>query len=65
MQAVVGLSHPAQKIDWAVRVYVVFTLLILALAPAYRRQCKQAAKEVRLSACSSGGASAWTRPEIK
>jgi Transposase DDE domain len=37
------LGHPPQKTDRAVRVHVVFTLLMFALATAYRLQCEQAA----------------------
>jgi hypothetical protein len=38
-----GLGHPPQKTGRAVRVHVVFTLLMFALATAYRRQCEQEA----------------------
>jgi Transposase DDE domain len=37
------LGHPPQKNDRAVRVHVVFTLLIFALATAYRLQCERKA----------------------
>jgi hypothetical protein len=37
------LGHPPQKHDRAVRVHVVFTLLMCALATAYRRQCEREA----------------------
>jgi Transposase DDE domain len=37
------LGHPPQKTARAVRVHVVFTLLMFALATAYRWQCEQAA----------------------
>ena len=37
------LGHPPQKRARAVRVHVVFTLLMFALATAYRRQGEQAA----------------------
>jgi hypothetical protein len=37
------LGHPPQKNDRAVRVHVVFTLLMFALATAYRRQCEREA----------------------
>ena len=37
------LGHPPQKTGRAVRVHVVFTLLMFALATAYRLQCEQAA----------------------
>jgi hypothetical protein len=37
------LGHPPQKTARAVRVHVVFTLLMFALATAYRLQCEQAA----------------------
>jgi hypothetical protein len=37
------LGHPPQKNDRAVRVHVVFTLLLFALATAYRRPCAQKA----------------------
>jgi hypothetical protein len=35
------LGHPPQKTGRAVRVYVVFTLLMFALATAHRLQCEQ------------------------
>jgi hypothetical protein len=37
------LGHPPQKHDRAVRVHVMFTLLMFALATAYRLQCEQEA----------------------
>src|SRR5919109_646558 len=37
------LKHPPQKTARAVRVHVVFTLLLFALATAYRRQCEREA----------------------
>jgi hypothetical protein len=37
------LGHPPQKTPRAVRVHVMFTLLMFALATAYRRQCAQEA----------------------
>jgi Transposase DDE domain len=37
------LKHPPQKTARAVRVHVLFTLLLFALATAYRRQCEQQA----------------------
>jgi hypothetical protein len=37
------LGHPPQKNDRAVRVHVVFTLLMFALATAYRLQCEREA----------------------
>jgi hypothetical protein len=37
------LGHPPQKTDRAVRVHVVFTLLMFALATAYRLQCEREA----------------------
>jgi hypothetical protein len=37
------LGHPPQKNDRAVRVHVVFTLLLFALATAYRLQCEREA----------------------
>ena len=40
------LGHPPQKTGRAVRVHVVFTFLMFALATAYRLQCEQA--EVRV-----------------
>jgi hypothetical protein len=46
------LGHPPQKTDWAVRVHVVFTLLMFALATTYRRQCEQEA---------TGGPVGWQR----
>jgi hypothetical protein len=36
-----SLKHPPQKTARAVRVHVLFTLLMFALATAYRRQCEQ------------------------
>jgi hypothetical protein len=36
------LGHPPQKTGRAVRVHVMFTLLMFALATAYRLQCEQA-----------------------
>jgi len=39
------LGHPPQKTDRAVRVHVVFTLLMFVLATAYRLQCAQEATE--------------------
>ena len=36
-----SLKHPPQKTARAVRVHVVFTLLLFALATAYRLQCEQ------------------------
>lgn len=38
-----SLKHPPQKTARAVRVHVLFTLLVFALATAYRLQCAQAA----------------------
>jgi hypothetical protein len=37
-----SLKHPPQKTARAVRVHVIFTLLMFALATAYRLQCEQA-----------------------
>ena len=37
------LGHPPQKTDRAVRVHVMFTLLMFALATAYRLQCEREA----------------------
>ena len=37
------LGHPPQKTDRAVRVHVLFTLLMFALATAYRLQCEREA----------------------
>jgi Transposase DDE domain len=37
------LQHPPQKTARAVRVHVMFTLLLFALATAYRRQCEREA----------------------
>jgi hypothetical protein len=37
-----SLQHPPQKTARAVRVHVMFTLLMFALATAYRLQCEQA-----------------------
>ena len=37
-----ALGHPPQKTERAVRVHVLFTLLMFALATAYRLQCAQA-----------------------
>jgi hypothetical protein len=36
-----NLKHPPQKTERAVRVHVLFTLLLFALATAYRLQCEQ------------------------
>ena len=38
------LGHPPQKSERAVRVHVVFTLLLFALATAYRLQCEREAR---------------------
>lgn len=38
-----SLKHPPQKTERAVRVHVLFTLLVFALVTAYRLQCEQAA----------------------
>jgi hypothetical protein len=38
------LGHPPQKHDRAVRVHVVFTLLLFALATAYRLPCEREAR---------------------
>jgi hypothetical protein len=38
------LGHPPQKTDRAVRVHVMFTLLLFALATAYRLQCEREAR---------------------
>ena len=38
-----ALGHPPQKTDRAVRVHVMFTLLMFALATAYRLQCEREA----------------------
>jgi len=37
------LGHPPQKTERAVRVHVLFTLFMFALATAYRRQCEREA----------------------
>ena len=34
------VSHPPQKTERALRVHVLFTLLIFAVAPAYRMYCE-------------------------
>jgi hypothetical protein len=47
------LGHPPQKTGRAVRVHVVFTLLMFALATAYRLQCEQEA--------TGGEAVGWMR----
>jgi hypothetical protein len=39
-----SLGHPSQKTARAVRVHVLFTALMFALATAYRWQCEQAAR---------------------
>jgi hypothetical protein len=36
-----SVTHPPQKTARAVHVYIMFTLLMFALATAYRRQCEQ------------------------
>ena len=38
------LGHPPQKTERAVRVHVLFTLLMFALATAYRLQCEHEAR---------------------
>jgi hypothetical protein len=38
-----SVKHPPQKTAWAMRVHVMFTLLMFALTTAYRLQCEQAA----------------------
>jgi hypothetical protein len=38
------LGHPPQKTDRAVRVHVMFTLLLFALATAYRLACEREAR---------------------
>jgi hypothetical protein len=38
------LGHPPQKTDRAVRIHVMFTLLIFALATAYRLECEREAR---------------------
>ena len=48
-----SLQHPPQKTARAVRVHVLFTLLLFALATAYRRQCEQEAV--------GGGPVGWQR----
>jgi Transposase DDE domain len=40
-----SLKHPPQKTARAVRVHVIFTLLMFALATAYRLSCEQADRE--------------------
>jgi hypothetical protein len=47
------LGHPPQKPERAVQVHVVFTLLMFALATAYRLQCEREA--------TSGGGVGWPR----
>jgi hypothetical protein len=55
------LGHPPQKHDRAVRVQVICTWLLVALATASRLQCAQAAMGASPSAGSAGGASSWSR----
>jgi hypothetical protein len=55
------LGQPPQKSERAVRVPVVFTLLMFAWATAYRLQCEREARGVSLSAGNAGGASSWSR----
>ena len=47
------LGHPPQKNERAVRVHMVFTLLLFALATAYRLPCEREA--------TRGGAVGWQR----
>ena len=56
------LGHPPQKTERAVRVHVLFTLLMFALATAYRLQCEREARGGSRSAGNAGGASSWSRP---
>jgi hypothetical protein len=56
------LSHPPQKTERAVRVHVLFTLLMFALATAYRLQCEREARGGSRWAGNAGGASSWSRP---
>jgi hypothetical protein len=57
------LGHPPQKTDRAVRVHVVFTLLMFALVTAYRRQCEQETTGGSPWAGSAGGVTSWSRCE--
>lgn len=59
------LGHPPQKTERAVRVHVMFTLLMFALATAYRLQCEREATEGNPSGGNAGGASSWSRPRTK
>jgi hypothetical protein len=55
-----NLGHPPQKTQRAVRVHVMFTLLLFALATAYRLQCGCEATAGSPSAGNAGGASSWS-----
>jgi hypothetical protein len=55
------LGHPPQKHDRAMRVHVMFTWLMCALATAYRLEYEPEAMGGNPSAGSAGGASSWSR----
>jgi hypothetical protein len=59
------LGHPPQKTRRAVRVHVVFTLLMCALATAYRLAWEQEAMGVSRWAGCGGGTSSSIRPGIR
>ena len=59
------LGHPPQKTGRAVRVHVVFTLLMFALATAYRLRCEHTELELSRWAGSGGGASSSSRPATR
>ena len=59
------LGHPPQKTERAVRVHVMFTRLMFALATAYRPQCEREATGGSPSGSNAGGASCSNTPETK
>ena len=59
------LGHPPQKTERAVRVHVMCTLRLFALATAYRLQCEREVFGGRPSAGNAGGASSASRPETR
>jgi hypothetical protein len=59
------LGHPPPQTERAVRGHVLFTLLMFALATAYRRLCEREAMGGSRWAGSAGAASSWSRPETR
>jgi hypothetical protein len=57
------LGHPPQKDERAVRVHVVFTLVMFALRRRIGCSVSEKTGAVTPSAGSAGGASSWSRPE--